>query len=690
MEGKGAAIILLLILCSTIVAISNIKPAKAEGPIIIRPNGSISGTDKIQREGDFYYLTDNIQISSPYFGSSGILVQRDNIVIDGKDFSITEKKDTTSIGVDMSGRFNVTIQNLKITRFSIGIIFGNIGDMLGSDANSFNNTIIGNTITVTDYSQSFQAGIYLTSSSGNKIIDNKITASNYKGIVIYHSNNNYLSGNVLTGNYVGLSIENSENNVLRNNRMYDNEKNFEILHYSSSFVQDIDTSNTVNNKPIYYWINQHDKTIPSDAGFVALGNCSGITVQNLNIKNNGVGIILCSTRDSVIKNNTLENNAEGISIRASQGINVTNNNLLSNQEGIKVLTSSGITISKTSIVNSMYGINLGGSSKNVSILTNSITRNTLTSVFIWGSERNVVSGNTITNNQIGIALDGSSNTISGNNFTDNDVWCVYLLDTNHNIIVANSFTENNGFAIRWSNSYNNTFYHNNFINNNAETGLQVSNPWFLGSGDSEYNTWDNGYEGNYWSDYTSRYSNATEVNNSTIWDVPFFINEVNIDRFPLTEPVDIELVTIRLFQPPDICIRSPENITYTANCVSLNFTVNEATSWMGYSLDGQNNVTITENTLNVTELSEGSHSLTVYANDTAADTGTSETIYFTIETPSTTKVTTVIVIIAIVGAAFLVYFIKIKKTTKPKYHPRFSIIDHSILILDSNINCDFR
>jgi parallel beta-helix repeat protein len=642
MRGKVAALILLLILGSMNVILANIKPVRAmNSAIVIKPDGSIAGTDKIQRNGDFYYLTGNIEISSLRFGDSGISIQKDNIVIDGKNFSITEKNDTHSTGINMTGRFNVTIQNLNINHFSTGIIFGSFSDMLGKEAHSSSNTIIGNTIT------GFWIGIWISaSSSGNKIIDNKITAGD-EGIVLYYSDSNYLSGNVITENRVGLSIEGAENNVLRNNRMYNNELNFEILHVSSSsFVQDIDTSNTVDNKPIYYWIYQHDKTVPSDAGFVALGNCSGITVQNLNIKNNGVGILLYSTRDSVIENNCLENNGAGIIIIISQGINVTNNNLLSNQEGIEVHGSSDVRISKNSIVNCRSGISLGAS-KNVSILANSIIGNTQLCIFVRGGERNVV---------------------SGNNFTDNDVWCVYLLDTNHNIIVANSFTENNGFAIRWSNSYNNTFYHNNFINNSRgyESAFQVSNPWFFGSGDSEYNTWDNGYEGNYWSDYTARYSNATEVNESGIWDVPFFINEVNIDRFPLTEPVDIEAARVLLLHPPDIFVSSPENITYITDSVSLNFTVNEATSWMGYSLDGQNNVTVTETTLELPELSDGSHSLTIYANDTLGDMGTSETIYFTTCKSLITWIISAIVITAVVGAAFLAYFLKIKKATKPE------------------------
>ena len=31
-------------------------------------------------------------------------------------------------------------------------------------------------------------------------------------------------------------------------------------------IQDIDSSNLVDGKPTYYWINQHNKAVPTDAG----------------------------------------------------------------------------------------------------------------------------------------------------------------------------------------------------------------------------------------------------------------------------------------------------------------------------------------------------------------------------------------------------------------------------------------
>jgi hypothetical protein len=134
---------------------------------------------------------------------------------------------------------------------------------------------------------------------------------------------------------------------------------------------------------------------------------------------------------------------------------------------------------------------------------------------------------------------------------------------------------------------------------------------------------------------------------------------------------------------PYICVDSSQNVTYTTDNVSLNFTVTEETSWMGYSLDGQDNVTLTETTLKLTELVDGSHNMTVYATDTAGNTAASETISFTVakedEPPidqddatttakndeTTTALTTAIIATAAVAAAIVaiaLHFTKIRKT----------------------------
>ena len=83
------------------------------------------------------------------------------------------------------------------------------------------------------------------------------------------------------------------------------------------------------------------------------------------------------------------------------------------------------------------------------------------------------------------------------------------------------------------------------------------------------------------------------------------------------------------FQPPVVSVLSPQRKTYETGDISLTFTVNEPASWIGYSLDGRDNVTITGN-ITLAGLSNGDHNLTVYASDTAGNYGASEAINFSI------------------------------------------------------------
>ncbi|MBT0159480.1 hypothetical protein G4O51_05800 [Candidatus Bathyarchaeota archaeon A05DMB-2] len=85
--------------------------------------------------------------------------------------------------------------------------------------------------------------------------------------------------------------------------------------------------------------------------------------------------------------------------------------------------------------------------------------------------------------------------------------------------------------------------------------------------------------------------------------------------------------------PPSIVILSPENETYETGDLPLNFTVNEPVKWVGYSLDGKENVTVTGNST-ITNLTNGFHSITVYANDPSGNMGTSQTMNFSVNKPT--------------------------------------------------------
>ncbi len=49
---KTSFIVLLLILCSILVTFPNVKIVKAQSTIYITADGTVEGTDKIQRNGD--------------------------------------------------------------------------------------------------------------------------------------------------------------------------------------------------------------------------------------------------------------------------------------------------------------------------------------------------------------------------------------------------------------------------------------------------------------------------------------------------------------------------------------------------------------------------------------------------------------------------------------------------------------
>jgi hypothetical protein len=109
---------------------------------------------------------------------------------------------------------------------------------------------------------------------------------------------------------------------------------------------------------------------------------------------------------------------------------------------------------------------------------------------------------------------------------------------------------------------------------------------------------------------------------------------------------------------PSVSVLSPENTTYKASNVPLNFTVNEPFSKVTYCLDGQENVTINENTTLI-GLPNGDHNVTVYATDEFGNTGVSEIVYFSVEVPfPTTLVIASVALVAVASVGLLVYFKK--------------------------------
>ena len=114
--------------------------------------------------------------------------------------------------------------------------------------------------------------------------------------------------------------------------------------------------------------------------------------------------------------------------------------------------------------------------------------------------------------------------------------------------------------------------------------------------------------------------------------------------------------------PQNVSVLKPENITYTPTDVPLLFFVDEPASWIGYSLDEQENVTVTGNTT-LPELLVGQHTLMFYANDAAGNPADAKTVTFSVVEPFLTVPVVVAsgASIAAVAIGLLVYFKKRKR-----------------------------
>jgi hypothetical protein len=115
--------------------------------------------------------------------------------------------------------------------------------------------------------------------------------------------------------------------------------------------------------------------------------------------------------------------------------------------------------------------------------------------------------------------------------------------------------------------------------------------------------------------------------------------------------------------PTRINVLSPLNQTYYESRLFLNFTANNPLSWVGYSLDGKDNVTIHSNTT-LTELPNGLHKITVYANNTYGNLVSPETTSFNVEVPepfpTVPAAAASVAVVAAVIAGLLIYFKKRK------------------------------
>ncbi len=242
--------------------------------------------------------SETIYISSDYTFTSNIyepiVVTADNIIIDGAGYTVQGIGNGT--GIDLSSRKNVTLKNVEVTNFYIGI--------------------------------------YLNDSSNNTIAGNNASNNEY-GIGTNYSSNNVLSGNTASNNEYGISTNSSSNNVLTGNTASSNNGYGIVLGYSSNNVLSGNTASN-NNWGIGVWYSSNNtlsgNTASSNNEYgIALGFSSNNAIAGNTASNNtNRGISLVYSSNNAIAGNTASNNNWGIYINYSSNNTLFHNNLINN------------------------------------------------------------------------------------------------------------------------------------------------------------------------------------------------------------------------------------------------------------------------------------------------------------------------------------------------------------------------
>ncbi len=257
---------------------------------------------------------------------------------------------------------NVTVNHFTITGGSIGII----------SYKSSNSVISDNVI------QNNSVGLYELFSNNNTLSSNNLSDNQY-GIVLLNSGKNVLINNIVFDNQHGIKIMVSNNNTLINNNMFDNKYNFNVIGTDiSNFIQVIDTSNTVNGKPIYYLVGVSNQTIgkSTNAGYVGVVNSTNIKVHDIIVRNNAEGVLFVNTKNSSITDVRALNNQYGIILLKANNDTIFTNIVQNNTYGIGLKYSSNNTLGSNSVFNNTYGIFLENSSSYNILMGNILWDNT--------------------------------------------------------------------------------------------------------------------------------------------------------------------------------------------------------------------------------------------------------------------------------------------------------------------------
>jgi parallel beta-helix repeat protein len=498
-------------------------------------NVTISGFT-IRRSGTLEERDAGIKICRPEnpntIRNNNITNNACGIILDSCERTIISGNNITNskCGVYSIGGVNSKIDNNKIVGSDVAIkleLFSSNNDVVGNYMeggkicgitsgiwvkDSKGNTLSNNTITTSPKTLPLVYGILLENAQNSIVAGNNVSDCT-NAVTLNHSDGSFVVNNNIKENANGIKLLSSANNGLGGNCLAQNRFNFGVSgDKQEHFINTINTSNTVDGRPIYYWVNQSGKSVPNDAGYVGIVCSKAIEVKNLNLMNNCEGVLMAYSNDSVIENVTVSDNRDGIAI----------------------ISCNTTTIKDSLITDNYCGLNMNFTSNN-KIFYNNATNSEYAALSLYSSNDNEIKGNGVRNNSaLGMRLAFShKNTISSNNVINNSDTNVALYNSNSNIIKGNNLEKSKGDGVFLVNSNDNRIYWNNFANNSHDASCENS-----------INAWDNGYPrgGNYWDSNPAidncKGPNQNEPGSDRICDQPYngvIGTEGNQDRYPFAK-----------------------------------------------------------------------------------------------------------------------------------------------------------
>lgn len=362
-----------LLLVAVFGIVLNVPLVRGTGTIYIRASGIVDPPGApIKRDGDIYTLTGNVTSDT-----DGIVVEKSNIVIDGKGYTLQGPVLYDSKGISLFNVNNVTMQKINTKGFGCGVYLYS-----ASKNNISANNIIHNGIGVDLREYSSYNIIF-----GNNIANN--SGSQGHGVSLYYSSHNIISGNNITNNYGGdgVWIGHSSYNILSENKITDNWGEGVEIGWSS------------NNNTLFA-----NEITNSGSSGVELYFSDGNSLLGNNITSNGWdGVESDSSSYTTIYMNEIANNSRnGVDIfnRWCHNIMVSKNNITNNNiNGVDFYQVSNSTISRNNITkNKINGILLSAYSSYNNVSENYIADNNYFSGANHGIRLTMCSNNTIYHN----------------------------------------------------------------------------------------------------------------------------------------------------------------------------------------------------------------------------------------------------------------------------------------------------